>query len=338
MSIYSTAALARSGLVSAWRLGDTSGTTAADAVGGRNGTYSGGFTLNKAGVWVPQYSAEPAARFDGSTGLVTVADSSPINLTTFTASCYFNPEAAAGASAYRVLFGKTNGIGTAGWFIALYNGLNLIAFAPTSVGSVSNPTVTLGQWHVAHLTYDGTPAAGSQVATLYLDGKQVAQVTNKTWAATSSALTIGGRSGQVSQGLVQEAFLYNRVLTAAEIAFDANALAISNVVDVDPVQRFNAPIVRRPKVVTDANYQALPTDHLIELIGATAARTITLPSTGMADGDEKVIVDATGNAATFNIAVAGGSVGASSITTNGGRRVATWLQLDAAGTRGWVVA
>ena len=57
--------------VAFWPLSDRAGRTAVDQTGVNNGTYAGGVTLGGAGP----ISGQPAARFDGRTGHVTVPDS-----------------------------------------------------------------------------------------------------------------------------------------------------------------------------------------------------------------------------------------------------------------------
>ena len=57
-----------------WRLDETSGTTAADTIGGNAGTYSGGVTLGIPGA----VAGDTAASFDG-TGQVTVPDSASLH-------------------------------------------------------------------------------------------------------------------------------------------------------------------------------------------------------------------------------------------------------------------
>ena len=61
---------ARPGADPYWRLGDTSGTTAADAVGAHDGTYLGGYRLGVPGGLLDDPNA--AASFEG-TGEVKTA-------------------------------------------------------------------------------------------------------------------------------------------------------------------------------------------------------------------------------------------------------------------------
>src|SRR5262245_25009712 len=70
MSAYSDRVIA-DGAIAYWRLGETSGTTAVDVVGGKNGTISGGVTLNQGGALV---DGDRALGFDGSTSYIDMGD------------------------------------------------------------------------------------------------------------------------------------------------------------------------------------------------------------------------------------------------------------------------
>ena len=76
---YSDAVFASSGLVSYWRLGETTGTSAADAQGSNMGTYANGVTLGVSGLL--ETDSDKAARFDGVDDAVTVPDSSSLSPT-----------------------------------------------------------------------------------------------------------------------------------------------------------------------------------------------------------------------------------------------------------------
>src|SRR5262245_30947541 len=65
------------GAVAYWRLGETSGTTAIDNVGGNNGTISGGVTLNQPGPW----SGNAAMAFDGTSGQIALGTVAALNIT-----------------------------------------------------------------------------------------------------------------------------------------------------------------------------------------------------------------------------------------------------------------
>src|SRR2546423_12540295 len=68
---YSSVVTGTAGLVSYWRLGDTSGTSACDSWGSNAGTYTGGYTLGSVGAIAGE--ANTAATFNGSHGYVTEA-------------------------------------------------------------------------------------------------------------------------------------------------------------------------------------------------------------------------------------------------------------------------
>src|SRR5438445_8779808 len=70
-SPYSNAITATPGLVSYWRLGESSGTAAAcDSWGANGGTYQGGYSLGRVGALAGD--SNTAVGLDGSTGQVSV--------------------------------------------------------------------------------------------------------------------------------------------------------------------------------------------------------------------------------------------------------------------------
>jgi hypothetical protein len=76
-SPYSKAVAGTSGMVSFWRLGDASGSSACDSVGTNTGAYQGGFTLGKPGAIVGD--AGTATLLNGSTGDVSVPSATSLN-------------------------------------------------------------------------------------------------------------------------------------------------------------------------------------------------------------------------------------------------------------------
>ena len=84
-------------------------------------------------------------------------------------------------------------------------------------GTTANPVNT---WTHVALTYDGATLR------LYINGTQVAsRAATGAIQTTNSPLWIGGNSpyGEYFQGLIDEARVYNRALTQAEIQADMNA-------------------------------------------------------------------------------------------------------------------
>jgi hypothetical protein len=73
---YPSTVQGTSGLVSYWRLGETSGTTAADSQGSNTGTYTNGVTLGATGAIAGD--SNKGASFDGVNDYVNVPDSSSL--------------------------------------------------------------------------------------------------------------------------------------------------------------------------------------------------------------------------------------------------------------------
>ncbi len=68
-SAYNAAVLGTSGLIDYWRLGETSGTSLADAIGGRTASTQGGVTLGGAGALASD--PDKSASFNGTNGAAT---------------------------------------------------------------------------------------------------------------------------------------------------------------------------------------------------------------------------------------------------------------------------
>lgn len=212
------------GPVSYWKLDETSGTTAADSVGGNNGTYTGGYTLNQTGI---PSTGRPAVLFNGSSGYVNLGAPAALNLTaawTLEAWVYLvstpngsgiiaEQHTGSGNVLYEIGFGfSTSGAAlTVGyytgsaWYVAAGAGLSLNA------------------WHHVVGTWDGTTLR------LYADGSQVA-------AATPAAAPVGGVNNMYIgkrhdntgvapffPGRIDEAAVYSTALSAERITAHYNA-------------------------------------------------------------------------------------------------------------------
>ena len=91
-------------------------------------------------------------------------------------------------------------------------------------------------WHHMAISYDATPAAGSRVSKIYIDG--VLKSTNSTLSRDLTVVsainflvgnrTSGGGAGTTFNGWVCDLKLYNRILSADEILADKNGTEISN--------------------------------------------------------------------------------------------------------------
>ena len=219
---YADAVLADSP-VSYWKLDETSGTTAADAVGSNNGTYTGGYTLNQTGI---PSTGRPSVLFNGTSGYVDLGAPAALNLTaawTLEAWVYLTstPNGAgiiseqypsSGNVLYELGFGlSTSGANLAGGY---YTGS---AWYIATGGSLS-----LNAWHHVACTWDGTTLR------LYADGAQVATATpGAAPVAGINTLYIGRRHdasfNPFFPGRIDEAAIYSTALSAARILAHYNA-------------------------------------------------------------------------------------------------------------------
>jgi hypothetical protein len=198
------------GLVSWWQAEGN----AADTVGTNNGTLEGGVTYAAGEVG-------EAFSFDGSTGYVLVPDSSSLRFTSqLTLEAWINPNSTNPVNDEAIL-GKTAGaIDNSGYQLSLSKNLLVANLGvsgqiwPAEQVKCAVPIVP-GTWcHVA-FTYD------QSAMTLYFNGQPVAtNIIGPVPIATSgSALRISSDDGNsvYFAGLVDEASVYNRALSASEI-------------------------------------------------------------------------------------------------------------------------
>lgn len=206
------------GLVGSWSFEEGSGTTTADSSGQTNtGTLNAGVTWSSTG------KAGKALAFNGTNGMVTVADKASLDLTTaMTLSAWVNPSANAN---WRTVLLKEAGTNLVyGLYSSDTGSLPNVYFRTGStdrslVGTGALPTNT---WTHLASTYDGSNLR------LYVNGTLVRTVAaTGNMSASTGALRIGGNSiwGEYFAGLIDEAHIYSRALSAAEIATDMNLAA-----------------------------------------------------------------------------------------------------------------
>lgn len=211
---YANAVLADSP-VAYWRLGESSGTSAADASGNANtGTYAGGVTLAQAGALAaePDGTSDTAASFDGASGMVSASDAAlPSGNGDRTLEAWVYPTGAGGGAAAIVEYGTTFGTD----FMAYMNGSRKVVISDTSgTGDItSTATLALNTW--AHLAL----VKSGNGETLYVNG--VLDATgSKARNTVLGSFNIGGRSGQSwwFPGRIDEVAVYATALSAARVA------------------------------------------------------------------------------------------------------------------------
>jgi hypothetical protein len=200
-------------LIGAWGFDEPSGTTATDASGrGHTGTITGGALRTSPGKF------GGAISFDGIDDLVTVADTNALDLTTgMTLEAWVRPTAV--GSAWRTVLLKeqpgdliyslyaTDATGRAATHI----------FTTADRGLSGTAATAANAWTHLAATYDGANQR------LYVNGALAAsRAQTGAIRASTGALRIGGNTvwSEWFTGMIDEVRVYNRALTAAEIATD----------------------------------------------------------------------------------------------------------------------
>ena len=200
-----------------WRLGESSGTVAADASASVNpGNYTGGVTLGAAGSI--DGLADTAATFNGSNGLVASA-ATFTNPTTYSQEAWFRTTTTTG--------GKIIGFGSAATGLStnydrhvwMLNDGKIAFGANTGVRNiVTSPTAyNNGQWHQVVATQ------GADGMKLYLDGQLVGSNAVTGAQNYTGYWRVGGdrswnSTSNYFNGTIDEASVYSTVLSAQRVA------------------------------------------------------------------------------------------------------------------------
>ena len=169
--------------------------------------------------------------------MVTVADKASLDLTNaMTLSAWVNPSATGN---WRTVMLKEAGTDLV---YALYSSDNAslpnvyIRTGGTDKSAVGTSALPVNTWSHLAATYDGSNIR------MYLNGTLVRTLAaTGSMAASTGALRIGGNSiwGEYFAGLIDEAHVYNRALSAAEVTTDMNFSA-------PPHRTRGSPSLRRP--------------------------------------------------------------------------------------------
>jgi hypothetical protein len=217
------------GLVLRLTFDEASGTTAIDSSpSARNGTIAGA-------VRVPGKVGN-ALSFNGISDWVTILDGAagtPLDLTTgMTIEAWVNPASLGG---WNTVVLKERGLNALSYALYAHDGAPEPGGVAAPAGyvranaadrAVRGPAeLPLGTWTHLATTYDGTAQR------FYIDGVEVAsRAQTGLIAVGNQPLRIGGNAafagGEFFEGLVDEVHVYNRALTASEIALDMNGVGV----------------------------------------------------------------------------------------------------------------
>ena len=198
---YSSVVLA-DGPSAYWRLGETSGTTAADQVGSSPGTYTGGYALGQAGALTND--SNTAVSVGPTAGWVSVPDSPKVDFGDGPFSIEFWAKRASTGSGY--VMNKGNGS-----YGVFFSGSDQkLHFEKVNAQVTAQESGTTDQaWHHWAIVQ----GAGSTNAIIYKDGVNVTTLNNtSTFVDTTGPLEIGRESGSTPFfGSLDEVALYNKV-------------------------------------------------------------------------------------------------------------------------------
>lgn len=196
-----------------WRLGESSGTTAADASGNsRPGTYTAtGIALGQTGALAG--TGDTAAAFDGSTSGMS-ASGIALNGVSFSLECF--EKTATNANSMRLFAGQGTGANGQGLHFG-YRNATTVTFAFWNDDLDATTTSDVGTWHHWVATFNAT----TRQQTLYKDGAQVAQRTaGAVYSGTGSFRVGTAYDGSTSRynGTLDEFAVYGTVLSPARVA------------------------------------------------------------------------------------------------------------------------
>lgn len=213
---YSSAVVA-DGPVGYWRLGEASGTTAADVTGAHPGTYFNAPQLGVTGLLTGETNS--AVRLDGLNDYVRVANTSALSPTaTVSVEAWIKPEAIPAAGAFASIATKPEAYslqlnGPRLEFTVMRSGQRYRTQAP--IGAVQAGST----YHVVG-TYDGVNAR------LYVNGAEVAtRALTGAVGASTSAFIFGSWDGSSERfkGTLDEVAVYAHALSASRVTAHRDA-------------------------------------------------------------------------------------------------------------------
>ena len=201
------------GPVSHWRLGETSGTSAADSIGTATGTYRNGVALGAASLLASD-TTNRAADFDGVNDSVSVPSSAALSPTgAVTVEAWVRPTAKPTAGGFASVASKADA------YSIQFNGpqLEFTTINGTTRRRVQAPpsAVVAGQTYYVVGTFDGTTQR------LYVNGVQVAAgAFSGPVNASTKAVVLGSwdTATEFLAGRIDDVAVYAKALTATQVA------------------------------------------------------------------------------------------------------------------------
>jgi hypothetical protein len=173
----------------------------------------------------PTYSSANGGSivFDGGDDYIDCGTNAVLNVgNNITANAWFYVNS---NSSYQTIVSKVLSDASLGWEFANSNGNIRLTFRPSATSinlSIGGGLLVIGNWYMGTMTYDNTTAR------IYLNGVQVGSTTSGGPVTLNSTqpLQIGARGISAGRynGNIAQVSVYNRALSATEIAQNYNAL------------------------------------------------------------------------------------------------------------------
>jgi prepilin-type N-terminal cleavage/methylation domain-containing protein len=214
------------GLVAYWKFDESSGSSALDSSGTDNtGTmYTAASTAGD--LHTDSGKLLRGASFDGTDDYILISNSAnqviPAGNAAFSISLWFNPDTVTTTNIKSLMVNESYAVSGFRFGIGESTPVKLQFWSTESGGSISltsATTINTGTWYHAVMAYTGSSA------TLYING--AAESTDSSGVIVSNtnivyiAMAIGGK--QYFDGLIDDVRIYNRALSAAEVAALYNA-------------------------------------------------------------------------------------------------------------------
>jgi hypothetical protein len=213
------AAVLQDNPVSYWRLGESSGTTAADEIGALDGTVTGQVGWGVAGAIA--LDADTAATFNGSSSLIDIGSPAALvfdGTSEISIEAWVNPVTLDPSD--RGIVTRQAGTPEHGWELGISSsGLKFRRFLDAS--ALEEAIFTgVGDWAGGYHHVVGTYAAGT--LKLYVDGLHVVSASSTApLTSVDAKVILGARESGTSgyyEGLIDEVAIYSKELPAERVA------------------------------------------------------------------------------------------------------------------------
>ena len=180
---------------------------------GNNGTNNGAtLTADRFG------NANSAYSFNGTSSYIAVPHNATFNMQKATWNVWVKINAASTGNGYYIFGKRDNAQHHVNFYESLGAGRAIIGWTTNQASSVGTINIT-GSWHLISMTYDQTLSTNNLKS--YLDGVYYQSATVQPFSFLNGDIRFGIEANfnywQPLNGLIDEASIYNRVLTQTEI-------------------------------------------------------------------------------------------------------------------------